>query len=160
MNPKTRITNHQRAILRTYTQMMRATDAVTTRMHRHLADTGLTLSQFGVLEVLYHKGPLCQRDIGQKILKSSGNITLVIDNLEKRKLVAREKDPTDRRRLSVKLTDKGLGLITALFPIHAAEAAQTFAVLDDDEMTVLGRLLRKIGKANALVPETNNRSVS
>jgi MarR family 2-MHQ and catechol resistance regulon transcriptional repressor len=52
-------------------------------VHRVLAEPKLTISQFGVLEALYHKGPLCQRDIASKILKSTGNITLVIVNLEK-----------------------------------------------------------------------------
>ena len=160
MNPNTRITAQQRTILKTYTQMMRATDAVTTRMHRHLVDTGLTLSQFGVLEVLYHKGPLCQRDIGEKILKTSGNMTMVIDNLEKRELVVRRKDPADRRRMVVKLTEKGLDLIQALFPRHATVAAETFAVLESNELTTLGKLLKKIGKANAAPPETDNRRTS
>ena len=157
MNPKSQITDQQRIILKTYTQMMRAADAVTTRMHRHLMDAGLTLSQFGVLEVLYHKGSLCQRDIGKKILKTSGNITMVIDNLEKRKLVVRGKDPADRRRMLVKLTGKGLDLIQALFPKHAAVAAETFAVLESDELATLGKLLKKIGKANAAPPEADNR---
>ena len=160
MNPKPRITEQQRTILKTYTQMMRATDAVTKRMHRHLVDTGLTLSQFGVLEVLYHKGPLCQRDIGQKILKTSGNMTMVIDNLEKRELVVREKDPADRRRMLLKLTEKGLDLIQALFPKHAAVAAETFAVLESNELVTLGKLLKKIGKANAAQPVTDKRRTS
>lgn len=157
MNPKAQITEQQRTILKTYTQMMRAADAVTTRIHRHLMDTGLTLSQFGVLEVLYHKGSLCQRDIGKKILKTSGNITMVIDNLEKRKLVIREKDPVDRRRMLVKLTEKGLELIQALFPTHAAVAEKTFAVLESNEIATLGKLLKKIGKANAASQRTDNR---
>jgi len=160
VNPKPRITEQQRTILKTYTQMMRATDAVTKRMHRHLVDTGLTLSQFGVLEVLYHKGPLCQRDIGQKILKTSGNMTMVIDNLEKRELVVREKDPADRRRMLLKLTEKGLDLIQALFPKHAAVAAETFAVLESNELVTLGKLLKKIGKANAAQPVTDKRRTS
>lgn len=160
MNPKARITDQQRIILKTYTQMMRATDAVTKRMHRHLVNTGLTLSQFGVLEVLYHKGPLCQRDIGQKILKTSGNMTMVIDNLEKRELVVREKDLVDRRRMLLKLTEKGFDLIQALFPIHAAVAVETFSVLESNELATLGKLLKKIGKANAALPEKDNRRTS
>ena len=160
MNPKTRITDQQRTILKTYTQMMRAADAVTTRMHLHLVDTGLTLSQFGVLEVLYHKGPLCQRDIGQKILKTSGNMTMVIDNLEKRGLVVREKNLADRRRMSVTLTQKGLDLIQTLFPTHAAVASETFSVLESNELAILGKLLKKIGKANAIPPEKDNRRIS
>jgi len=157
MNADNRITERQRTILKTYTQMMRAADAVTTRMHRHLADTGLTLSQFGVLEVLYHKGPLCQRDIGRKILKTSGNMTTVIDNLEKRRLVVRKQDPTDRRRTSVQLTESGLDLIQALFPIHAERAEKTFAVLPAEELEILGRLLKKVGKTNVTAAESVTR---
>jgi len=142
-------TDHQRSVLKTYTQMMRAADAVTTRMHRHLADHRLTLSQFGVLEALYHKGALCQRDIGQKILKTSGNMTTVIDNLEKRKLVVREKDLADRRRITVKLTQAGFALINTIFPAHAEIAEQAFAVMDAGELLALGTLLKKVGKANA-----------
>ncbi len=72
--------------LSTYVKLMRAAESITARIHRHLASVGLTLSQFAVLEALYHLGPLYQREIGQKLLKSSGNITMVIDNLEKRRL--------------------------------------------------------------------------
>ena len=151
MKPENRITDHQRTVLKTYTQMMRAADAVTTRMHRHLADSGLTNSQFGVLEALYHLGPLCQRDIGRKILKTSGNMTTVIDNLEKRKLVARVKDLQDRRRVSVELTPAGYDLIGTVFPIHAEIAEQVFAVMNPGELQTLGNLLKKVGKANAAV---------
>jgi MarR family 2-MHQ and catechol resistance regulon transcriptional repressor len=67
--------------LNTYTKLMRAAETVTGRVGRTMTAAGLTISQFGVLEALHHKGPLCQRDIAAKILKSTGNITLVIDNL-------------------------------------------------------------------------------
>ena len=148
MKPRAQTTDHQRSILKTYTQMMRAADAVTAKMHRHLADHGLTISQFGVLEVLYHRGPLCQRDIGWKILKTSGNMTTVIDNLEKRELVVREKDLDDRRRISVKLSEKGFDLINTIFPIHAEIAVEAFSVMNDTELKTLGDLLKKVGKAN------------
>lgn len=149
MKPKTPTTDRQRAVLKAYTQMMRATDAVTSRMHRHLADHGLTTSQFGALEALYHKGPLCQREIGLKILKTSGNMTTVIDNLEKRELVVRVKDLADRRRISVELTPAGFDLIDTVFPIHAEIAEQAFAVMGPGELLTLGNLLKKVGKANA-----------
>ena len=72
-----------------------------------MSAAGLTISQFGVLEALHHKGPLCQRDIAVKILKSTGNITLVIDNLEKQGLVTRERTSEDRRYLTIRLTGQG-----------------------------------------------------
>ena len=76
--------------LKTYVKLMRAAESVTARTHRHLSSTGLTISQFAVLEALYQLGSLSQREIGQKILRSSGNITMVIDNLEKNGLARRK----------------------------------------------------------------------
>ena len=148
MAMRTDISKHQREALKAYTRMMRATDSVTSRMHAHLAETKLTLSQFGVLEALYHLGPLCQRDIGKKILKTSGNMTLVIDNLEKRSLVVREKDPHDRRYMRVALTAEGQRLIDELFPRHAEIAESVFAVLSPGELARLGELLKKLGKTD------------
>ena len=149
MKGKTNIGKHQRLILKTYTKMMRASDSVTAKIHRHLTQYKLTISQFGVLEALYHLGSLCQRDIGEKILKTSGNMTMVIDNLEKRDLVIREKDLNDRRFITVKLTDKGYQLIHNIFPVHAKIAEQVFSVLNTKELEDLGILLKKLGKARA-----------
>ncbi|NUO15561.1 MAG: MarR family transcriptional regulator, partial [Planctomycetaceae bacterium] len=74
--------------LNVYIKLMRASESVTARLSAFLQSTeGLTVSQFGILEALYHLGPLNQSQIGEKMLKSGGNITTVIDNLEKRGLV-------------------------------------------------------------------------
>ena len=138
--------SNQRNALNVYVKLMRATSSVTARMHRHLKDAGLTNSQFGVLEALYHLGPLCQQEIGNKILKTSGNMTMVIDNLEKRDLVVREKDPHDRRYLQIHLTHQGNDLISKVFPRHARIAESVFTVLDAHEQEQLGMLLKKLGK--------------
>lgn len=135
-------------ILKLYTQLMRATSAVTEKLHRHLLDYKLSISQFGAIEALYHLGPLCQKDIGDKILKTSGNITLVIDNLEKRELVKREKDPDDRRRMTVRLTALGHELIEKIFPDHSKIAHRVFSVLEPEEQNSLSLLLKKLGKSN------------
>lgn len=148
MNSKKTLTKNQQFILKTYTKMMRATNSVTVRMHRHLADHRLTVSQFGVLEALYHLGPLCQRDIGQKMLKTSGNITLVVDNLEKRNLVKREKDENDRRYMMVNLTRKGRELIGRILPLHARIAEQIFASITTEEMSTMGKIMKTLGKAD------------
>jgi MarR family 2-MHQ and catechol resistance regulon transcriptional repressor len=143
-----KISDQEAQILKIYTQLMRATDAVTEKMHRHLLDYRLSTSQFGVIEALYHLGPLCQKDIGDKILKTSGNITLVIDNLEKRKLVKRKKDSNDRRRMKVRLTESGYELIEKIFPDHSKIAHKVFSVLEPEEQNSLSLLLKKLGKAN------------
>jgi MarR family 2-MHQ and catechol resistance regulon transcriptional repressor len=143
-----KISDQEAQILKIYTQLMRATDAVTEKMHRHLLDYRLSTSQFGVIEALYHLGPLCQKDIGDKILKTSGNITLVIDNLEKRKLVKRKTDSNDRRRMKVRLTESGYELIEKIFPDHSKIAHKVFSVLEPEEQNSLSLLLKKLGKAN------------
>ncbi len=131
--------------LKTYVKLMRAAESVTSRTHRHLSETGLTLSQFAVLETLYHLGPLSQREIGQKILRSSGNITMVIDNLEKNALVQRKRNKADRRFFIVHLTDRGYKLINKIFPPHASVIAKEFSALTAAEQEALGSLCKKLG---------------
>ena len=131
--------------LNTYTKLMRAAESVTTRVHRVLAAPKLTISQFGVLEALYHKGSLCQKDIAIKILKSTGNITLVIDNLEKTGLVRRERDCEDRRYVTIHLTEAGLKLITTVFTDVEASIVTEMASLSESEQEALGDLCKKLG---------------
>jgi MarR family 2-MHQ and catechol resistance regulon transcriptional repressor len=128
---------------------MRAAESMTARAHRHLSSFGLTTSQFGVLEALFHLGPLSQKVIGQKILRSSGNITMVIDNLEKRDLVRRERDTEDRRYFIVNLTDEGHKLIRKIFPTHAAVISNELSVLTAAEQQTLGALCKKLGLRGA-----------
>lgn len=131
--------------MNTYTKLMRAAESVTGRVSKVMATAGLTISQFGVLEALYHKGPLCQRDIAAKILKSTGNITLVIDNLEKQGLVKRERTNEDRRFLSIVLTEQGNTLITTAFSqVQSAIIAEMAALLPQEQQT-LGQLCKKLG---------------
>ena len=110
-----------------------------------MAAAGLTISQFGVLEALYHKGPLCQRDIAIKILKSTGNITLVIDNLEKQGLVKRERTNEDRRYLTIRLTEQGQAHISAVFATVEAAIITEMGILTEEEQKYLGQLCKKIG---------------
>lgn len=117
-----------------------------------MAEAGLTISQFGVLEALYHKGPLCQRDIAAKVLKSSGNMTLVIDNLEKNGLVRRERDNQDRRYLTVHLTEKGTQLITVAFAAVQTAIVANMSVLTQHEQHVLGSLCKRLGLQGAAGP--------
>jgi MarR family 2-MHQ and catechol resistance regulon transcriptional repressor len=128
---------------------MRAAESITARTHRHLSSMGLSISQFGVLEALYHLGPLSQKEIGQKILRSSGNITMVIDNLEKRGLVRRARDRSDRRIYIIHLTDEGNNLINKIFPPHATVISDEMSVLTAAEQETLGNLCKKLGLKGA-----------
>lgn len=145
MTHQTHVSTEEKKALDTYVKLMRATETITTQAHQHLIQHNLSTSQFGVLEALYHLGPMCQKDLGNKILKSSGNITTVVDNLEKRGLVRRQRQGNDRRYISVDLTAQGREVISAIFPAHAAGIRKALSVLTPGEQEELGRVCRKLG---------------
>lgn len=138
-------TREQTRALGAFVKLIRAAESVSAGVHSHLSEAGLSISQFGVLEALYHLGPLSQADLARKILKSTGNVTMVIDNLEKRGLVARERDPEDRRYYAVHLTGEGTRTIASLFPRHATGIVTRMNVLTASEQETLGTLCRKLG---------------
>ena len=101
--------------LDTWIKLTRAADSFGPRLADHGTCSDVTVSQFGVLEALHHLGPLRQGEISAKLLRSGGNITLVVDNLEARGLVQRTREANDRRVVSVSLTEAGEALIAELF---------------------------------------------
>lgn len=144
-------TKREVSSLDTYIKLSRAAEAVTARINRHLSDYQLTVSQFGVLEVLYHLGPMQVGQVGEKILKSSGNMTLVVDNLEKRSLVIRRRRSDDRRCIDIHLTDLGRGLIERILPPHVAHVVASISPLTPEEQLQLSALCRKLGLAQLAV---------
>lgn len=136
------------AALDAYIKLMRAAETVTARAHTLLTGE-LTLTQFGVLEVLYHRGPLSAGEIAEKLLKSAGNLTLVLANLERDGLVARERDPADARRWIIRLTDTGRDRIATLFPQIATAITAEFAPLSVAETAMLAELCKKLGLGRA-----------
>ena len=135
--------------LDTFIKFSRASGALETRLLRAGGLGDLTMSQFGVLETLHHLGPLCQGVLSAKLLKSSGNITLVLDNLEKRSLVKRVRDQQDRRNVLITLTPQGEELIARIFPVQAAVITEEMGALTLEEQATLGQLCRKLGKGKA-----------
>jgi len=131
---------------------MRAANSARSHAARQLDGTGLTLTQFAVLEALYHLGPMSLSDIAQKILTTGGNLTMVVGNLEKQGLARRQKSPEDRRVLIVVLTAKGKSLIRRLFPQHAAGITEFMAALSPAEQEQLGDLCRKVGQQDLPTP--------
>src|SRR5258708_39593157 len=107
--------------------------------------TGLGDSDFRVLEVLLHKGPLPVNTIGPKVWLTPGSISVAVDRLERKGLVKR-KNTEDRRVRRVELTPKGRTLITKTFREHAAAMEEVAAILSKEERLVLQRLLKKLGK--------------
>jgi len=138
---------HQLA-LATFIKLVRCTSNVCSDVHAHfLAE--LTVSQFGILEALYHLGPMAQKELAGKILKSPGNITTIINNLERNKLVERKINIADKRYYTIHLTDKGQSIIEKLFPIHADVVLGRISVLTETEQQTLGNLLKKLSSKAA-----------
>jgi len=138
--------------LNTYIKLMRASDSLGMRIKSRGTFGALTISQFAVLEALYHLGPLRQIEIGAKTLRSPGNLTLVIDNLEKAGLVTRTRDAADRRAIVVALTPKGRRRIAAILPAHLAAIVEQMSVLTPAEQQQLGALCKKLGMAASTEP--------
>ena len=131
--------------LNVFIKLIRASESVMSRLARHLSEAGLTQSQFGTLEALLHLGPMCQAELGRKQLRSSGNITMVVDNLQKRGLVRRKREGDDRRYVTVHLTPKGRKLIADVFPRHLDIIVREMKVLHPAEQKQLEGYLRRIG---------------
>jgi len=110
-----------------------------------LSQAGLGDSDFRVLEVLLHKGPLPVNTIGPKVWLTPGSISVAVDRLEKTALVKR-KNTDDRRVRLVELTPKGRALIAKIFRDHAAAMEEAAGVLSKEERRRLLRLLKKLGK--------------
>lgn len=131
--------------LNTFIKFVRAAESLNSKINLMLSEFELTESQFGVLDALLHLGPLKQKEIGKKILKSGGNITMVIDNLEKRDLVKRKRGEKDRRHFNIHLTKTGNNKIMEVLPHIVKIIKKHFEVLDSEEQKELGRLCKIIG---------------
>jgi MarR family transcriptional regulator, 2-MHQ and catechol-resistance regulon repressor len=142
-------TEQEKRALNAFITLMRAADSLTARLAEGLAQHELTASQFGLLETLMHLGPLCQKELARKLLVSGGNVTMVVDNLERRGLVTRERSAIDRRLVTVALTPAGRKRIAAVFPRHLATIVSQFAILSADEQETLRRLCRTLGTQTA-----------
>jgi MarR family 2-MHQ and catechol resistance regulon transcriptional repressor len=125
--------------------LRKAAHAIEQNAVRSVSALGLGLSEFAVLEVLLHKGPLPVNVIGKKVLLTSGSITAAVDRLESKKLVQRTAGTGDLRARIVQLTAMGRRLIKRAFQQHAIDMEETMAVLRSSERTELVRLLKKVG---------------
>ncbi len=125
-------------------KLSRARNSVWKQIKPSMSVTGLSPSQFAVLEALLHLGPLSQKEISKKLLVSAGNVVTIIDNLERDQLVTRESNPSDRRAHIIVLTKKGKELIDTIFPDHVKAIINALSVLTKNEQLELDRLCKKL----------------
>jgi MarR family transcriptional regulator, 2-MHQ and catechol-resistance regulon repressor len=127
--------------------MWKATRVLEQHGHRSIAGLEMGLSDFGVLEALLHKGPLAIKDLGAKVLLTSGSITTAIDRLERRGLVERWDDENDRRSRIVRLTSLGRQMIRKAFAEHRIAMEQAISGLSVEDRGRLIDLLRRLGQS-------------
>src|SRR6202045_4958157 len=139
--------------------MMKAMRALTKYAATGIEETGLGLSDFGVLEVLLHKGPLPVNTIGPIVDLTPGSISIAVDRLFEKGLVTRVESSEDRRARIVALTSRGKDLIASAFRKHAGQMRKVFSELSPEELRGLEMALKKVGKRAAALMEQRNRSL-
>jgi MarR family 2-MHQ and catechol resistance regulon transcriptional repressor len=132
--------------------LARATDAVSRHARTDVSRHGLADAEFGVLEVLFHKGPLPVCEAQRRILLQSGSTAYVVDKLVRKKLVRRTPNPRDKRGTLLVLTPKGRGLMARIFPGHALVIRRAMGALSRRELKRAAELVRKLGLGAAIVP--------
>lgn len=139
-------TEEQALTLKLWVVLSRAQAAIEAHATTQVARHGLTLTEFAIMEALFHRGPLLLGEVQRRILVSSGGITYLVDRLERKGLVERRECPEDRRARYAALTPRGETLIAEIFPEHARALEHALAGLSAGEKEAATRLLRALGR--------------
>ena len=138
---------------RVWIVMMKAMRALTKYAAAGIEETGLGLSDFGVLEILLHKGPLPVNTIGPVVDLTPGSISIAVDRLVEKGLVSRVESAEDRRVRIVALTPRGKALIDSAFRKHSLQMKRVFSELSPEELRGFEVALKKVGKRAAALME-------
>ena len=123
--------------------LQRAVRKIDGKIGKDFREKGITSSQFSVLDVLYTKGEMRICELIEKVLSTSGNMTVVVKNMEQKGWLYRKSCPKDKRVFLVGLTDEGKKLFENLLPEHRKEIGETYGILSDEERRELIRILKK-----------------
>jgi MarR family 2-MHQ and catechol resistance regulon transcriptional repressor len=133
--------------MQTWIQLFRAFNKIRAKESSYIQSFDITMNQFQVLEVLYHRGDMSIGSITKLTMSTSGNITVVVKNLKRDGYLETTPDNKDKRTSIVSISQKGKELIEKLFPNHAKNFEEYFKVLDDEETDTLFKILRKLHKS-------------
>jgi MarR family 2-MHQ and catechol resistance regulon transcriptional repressor len=123
-----------------------------------LLEEGMGESDFRVLEVLLHKGPMPVNAIGPKVALNPGSVSVAVDRLYKKGFVSREECSRDRRIRTVSLTEKGRQMFVPLFRRHTALIRRAFQDVSAEELQQLEVILKKVGKRAESLAEKKDRA--
>lgn len=139
------MTNEKDISLKLFVVLSRALEAINRRVKADVKNYGLNITEFAVLELLYHRGDQPIQKIGDKVLIASSSITYVVDQLEKKQYVTRRPCPNDRRITYASLTVEGRKLMDEIFPKHRDAISHIFSVLSIEEQKQLTDQLKRLG---------------
>jgi len=131
--------------LKLFIVLSRASKVILEESQKLIVEIGLNSTEFGVLELLYHRGQQPIQQIGKKILMGSGSMTYVVDKLEKKGLLTRIYCAKDKRITYISITEIGKELIQSIFPKHAKNIEMLMSELNEREQDEAIELLRKLG---------------
>lgn len=132
--------------LKTLTILFRSAHALENVIKSDVLNYDMSLSEFGALEALYHKGTLTASSLTEKVLIAHSSMTYVISRLEQKGLIGKTVDTLDKRSSHIRLTDKGKALMDSIYPLHEASLRNRLDRLTEEEENTLQQLLKKIGK--------------
>jgi MarR family 2-MHQ and catechol resistance regulon transcriptional repressor len=132
--------------LKTLTILYRSVNAITNVIKNDVAQYGLNVTEFGVLEALYHKGTLSVQAIVDKVLIANSSMSYVLSKLEDKAMIKKEKSSQDKRQFNISITSKGQSILDEMYPKHVQSLRQKLDVLTTEEENELQRLLKKVGK--------------
>lgn len=135
--------------LNSYIKLVRAYESLSSRLYMLFEKDNITEIQFYLLDTLYHLGLLNQKEISKKISRSEGNITMVVNNLEKRKLVKKKRSKDDRRIFIIELTKRGEALYKKIFPKFLKAIMHEFEQMKEKEHKEFQRYCKQLGIKNS-----------
>jgi MarR family transcriptional regulator, 2-MHQ and catechol-resistance regulon repressor len=144
--PERAIDGDRAATLQLVIALGRSVQAIERAVRPHLTECGLGLTEFAVLEVLYHKGALPLGEIRDRILVTGASTTYVVKKLEDRGLMRRRTSAEDLRVAFGELTPKGRALMDKVFPAHVDRLCQVMAGLSASEKRAAAQLLRRLSQ--------------
>ncbi|MEP6764678.1 MAG: MarR family transcriptional regulator [Gemmatimonadaceae bacterium] len=139
------VTEREKNALKFWVKLSRAHNAIAAHANADIARHGMTLAEFGILEALYHRGPMLLGEVQRRILVSSGGITFLVDRLVSKGLVERRQCTADKRARYAELTEKGERFVAEIFPPHATVIAAAVSSLSEEELADVSSLLRQVG---------------
>lgn len=132
-------------VLNSYIKLVRAYETLKSNLYLIFEKEGLTESQFYALDVLYHLGQMSQKDLGRKISRSEGNITMVVNNLLRQKLIKKKQNEDDKRIYLITLTSEGKNLYEKVFPKFLRNILIEFEGIKEKEHKWFQKICKQIG---------------